>query len=130
MANNLLQALLARAKTKLVSPSNMPTAPQLPDGLARQGNIDLYGQPEVQNPDGSRSTVDTIGVNFGGMEYVLPRVTPDGRHLDNDQAIAEFQRTKRHLGAFWDTKNAGAFAEQLHKDYERGKYRTRPKGSQ
>lgn len=97
----------------------------MPYGAAFGGNVDLYAQPEVPNPDGSKSTVDTIGVNINGFEYVLPRVTPDGRHLDSEQAIDEFRRTGRHLGAFYAPEHASAFAGQVHDDYERGKYARR-----
>lgn len=89
------------------------------------GNVDLYAQPEVRNPDGSTSTVDSFSVNFDGKEYLLPTVTPDGRHLSQDGAIQEFRRTGRHLGVFGSPDSATAYARQLHNDYARGKYRKR-----
>lgn len=89
------------------------------------GNIDLYSQPKVKNRDGSISTVDTIGVNFDGKEYVLPRVTSDGRHLSSEEAIEEYKKTGKHLGYFDTVEEANTFAEQLHKDYESGKYDNR-----
>ena len=53
--------------------------PMASHAIRRPGNVDLYGQPEVPNPDGTTSTVDSIGVNIDNLEYLLPTVTPDGR---------------------------------------------------
>lgn len=100
------------------------------------GNIDLFAQPKVKNPDGSTSTVDSVGVNIDGKEYLLPTVTPDGRHFTGpkavDQAVAEFKKTGRHLGVFSSVAESNAYAEQLHNDYAAGKYdkatTTAPKG--
>lgn len=94
-------------------------------GLLQPGNIDLYAQPEVPNPDGTTSTVDSFSVNFDGVEYLLPTVTPDGRHLTPDLAIQEFQKTGRHLGVFDSPASATEFAKRLHEDYASGRYRTR-----
>lgn len=92
------------------------------------GNIDLYKQPKVKNPDGSISTVDSRSYNFDGKEVLLPSVTPDGRHLKtDDEIIAEYKKTGRHLGMFDDVASANAYAEQLHNDYAAGKY-DRPNG--
>ena len=104
-----------------------PSPPYVSRGLIEPGNVDLYGQPEVRNPDGSISTVDSIGVGFGGHEYLLPRVTPDGRHLSSEDAIREFQRSRLHLGIFDTPDNATAYAQELHREYERGKYRDKSK---
>ena len=97
-------------------------------GLIEPGNVDLFAQPSVPNPDGTASTVDSRSFNFDGREVLLPSVTPDGRHLRTDEEIiAEYKRTRRHLGMFADVQSANAYAEQLHRDYEAGKYR-RPRG--
>lgn len=91
------------------------------------GNVDLYAQPKVKNPDGSISTVDSRSYNIDGKEVLLPSVTPDGRHLQNDaEIVAEYRKTGRHLGMFPDVPSANAYAAQLHNDYASGKYDTRP----
>ena len=115
--------------------------PMASHAIRRPGNVDLYGQPEVPNPDGTTSTVDSIGVNIDNLEYLLPTVTTEGRHFANeasaqgvtdipravrDMAVDEFRRTGRHLGAFNSVEEANAAAEKLHDDYARGKYRVRP----
>lgn len=91
------------------------------------GNIDLYQQPKVKNPDGSISTVDSSSYNLDGQEVLLPSVTPDGRHLNtDDEIIAEYRKTGRHLGKFASPAEATAYASQLHDDYAAGKYDRAP----
>lgn len=95
---------------------------QASSGLRVPGNIDLYAQPKVKNPAGGTSTVYSFSVNLDGQEVLLPRVTPDGRLLSEAQAIKEYERTGRHLGIFDSPDSATRYAEQLHRDYEAGKY--------
>ena len=80
------------------------------------GNIDLNNRPVVHNPDGSISTVRTIGVNFGGKEYVIPTVADNGTIMSDKAAIKQFIQTGRHFGAFTDPESATNFAVQLHND--------------
>lgn len=103
---------------------------QGPDLLV-PGNVDLFKQPKVANPDGSTSTVDSIGVNLDGREFLLPTVTPDGRHLKTAaEAIEEYQRTRRHLGIYRTQAAADAAGQQLHEDYAAGKYDQPPQPAQ
>lgn len=109
----------------------VPTAAP-PAGMLESGNINLFNQPKVQNPDGSVSTVDSLSVNLDGKEVLLPTVTPDGRHFAGtddqrvEQAIAEFQKTGRHLGKFDTPEAATAFAAKLHEDYAAGTFDQAP----
>jgi len=99
-------------------------------GMTTPGTVNLREQPKVQNPDGTISTVDSVGVNLEGEELLLPTVTPDGRHFTGtedevvQQAIAEYQKTGRHLGIFSSPEGASAYAQQLHEEYAAGKYDT------
>lgn len=94
------------------------------NGLIEPGNVNLYQQPEVKNPDGSISTVDSSSYNIDGVETLLPSVTPDGRHLINQNDILnEYRKTGRHLGKFQTPEAASTYAEQLHNDYAAGKYK-------
>jgi hypothetical protein len=92
------------------------------------GNVDLYRQPKVKNPDGSISTVDSIGVSIDDKEYLLPTVTPDGRHFTGtpqekaNQAVDEFRRTGKHLGVFRTQEDSNIYGKQLHEDYAAGLY--------
>ena len=105
-----------------------PLARERPRGLIEPGNVDLFAQPKVPNPDGTSSTVDSSSYNFDGKEYLLPSVTPDGRHLRTPQEIvSEFKRTGRHLGVFDSPETATEYAKRLHDDYAAGRYDWRPR---
>lgn len=107
------------------SPPIFSQRPYVSHGLIEPGNVDLYAQPSVPNPDGGMSTVNSFSVNFDGKEYLLPTVTPDGRLLSEEDAIREFEATGRHLGAFDSPAAADAYAKNLHEEYAAGKYSQR-----
>jgi hypothetical protein len=93
------------------------------NGVIEKGNIDLYKQPVVNNPKGGKSTVYSRSYNLDGAETLLPSVTPDGRFLaTDDDVLNEYKKTGRHLGKFNSVDAANKYAEQLHNDYESGKY--------
>lgn len=88
-------------------------------GLFRQGNINLHNRPQVKNPDGSISTVLSMGVGLGdGKEALIPRVSDDGRILSEQEAIEQFKRTGKHLGIYNSQKEADQAAEQLHQQQQ------------
>lgn len=92
-------------------------------GLIMPGNIDLFNRPKVKNPDGTTSTVRSMSFGADGNEILIPTVSDDGtRVLADDEAIAQYQRTKKHLGIFKDPASATAYAQKLHDEYAAGKY--------
>lgn len=101
------------------TPAQAPTAK--PAGLLTPGNIDLATRPTVKNADGSVSTVRSISFDDNGKEVLIPTVSDDGRILSDDDAIANYQKTGKHLGIFDGPTNATAYAQQLHNDYAEGR---------
>ncbi len=82
-------------------------------GMLAQGNIDVSQIVPVQNPDGSVSTVRSISIGVDGKEYLIPTVV-NGKVVSNEEAIASFRETGKHLGVFTDAKSADRYAQQLH----------------
>jgi spore germination cell wall hydrolase CwlJ-like protein len=87
-------------------------------GLVERGNIDLGARPVVKNEDGSVSTVRSISIEQDGKTVLIPTVSDDGRVLSDEDAIALYKKTGKHLGVFSDEKAATAYAERLHKSQE------------
>ena len=110
-------------------PSEKPTpvqgmmmAPGSFSGLISPGNIDLTKQPKVKNPDGSISTVRSIGINMDGKAIVIPTVAHDGsRILSDKEAIEQYRKTGKYLGVFKSDADADAYAKALHEAYAAGK---------
>jgi hypothetical protein len=93
----------------------MTTLPGEWAGLATPGNLDLSQRPSVPNPEGGTSSVLSMSIGVDGKEYLIPRVSRGGELLDEKGAIAEFERTGQHLGAFDSPENATKYAEALHR---------------
>ena len=110
--------------------SQPPPGPQSPLEVGpiqeiESGNVDLYRQPKVRQPDGKVSTVYSMSFGEDGKEILVPRVSRDAI-LSPEQAIAQYKLTGKHLGKFKSVHDANAYAEQLHREYESGKYDVPP----
>lgn len=88
------------------------------EGMLEEGNIDLTKRPLVKNPDGSTSTVRSMGVNLDGEEVLIPTVSDEGKLLEPNEAVELYRKTGKHLGKFESPEASTKFAEQLHKQQE------------
>lgn len=82
------------------------------------GNIDLNNRPVVKNPDGSISTVRTMGFTDPlGAVVNVPTVVGD-KIVSDKEAIDNYHKTGQHLGIYRSVRDANFAAEQLHKQQE------------
>jgi hypothetical protein len=92
--------------------------PNIPErgfpGMVKPGNIDIYNRPLVKNPKGGTSTVYSMGVNFDGNEYLIPRITDDGKILSEKEAKEHFKKTGKHFGIFESPEASTQHAKYLH----------------
>jgi hypothetical protein len=88
-------------------------------GAVTPGNIDLEHRPRVVNPDGSVSTVRSMGVNIDGHEVLIPTVSDDGRIMSDREAIETYRNTGRHLGEYKSPRASTAASKAIHADQER-----------
>ena len=90
-----------------------PSAPVVP------GNINLHDRPSVRNTDGSISTIRSMSFGTDQGEVLVPTVSDAGRIMSDSQAIAQYQRTGRHLGIFRSPADATKYAGWLHQQQEK-----------
>lgn len=84
-------------------------------GLIEKGNIDVEKLPNVQNEDGTYSTVKTITIEEDGKTILLPTII-NGKAVSNKEAITYYHKTGKHLGIFSSEKEAESYDKKLHKE--------------
>ena len=97
-------------------------------GMTTQGNIDLTKRPNIQNPDGTHSSVYSMSFSTDNGEVLVPGVG-DGttyplRKLTQQEALDQYRKTGKNLGTFKTAKDADAYAGKLHED--QAKYGNNP----
>lgn len=88
--------------------------PYQAETLLEQGNLDLMNRPQVQNPDGSISTVRSMSIGVDGREVLIPTIGPNGEDWSPEEAIENYRKTGQHLGAFDSPESATKYAQELH----------------
>lgn len=110
------QRVIARETARLSGPYFGPANVL---GRVEAGNINLNDRPIARNADGSISTVRSMSFEDKGKEVLIPTVSPDGKILSDQEAIALYDKTGQHLGKFNTPAQATAYAESLHKEQEK-----------
>lgn len=87
-----------------------------PYGALVAPTLDLRHRPYVKNADGSVSTVRSIGVEFNGLQFLIPTVSDDGRIMSDQEAIKTFEETGKHMGAYPTIEAANRAGEAIHLD--------------
>lgn len=82
------------------------------------GNIDLASRPRVNNADGSFSTLRSISIGTDQGEVLIPTIAPDGRQMSEEEAIAEYRRSGKHLGIFRTPEEATDAAKAISEAQE------------
>jgi hypothetical protein len=100
------QPVMVRAGSAAPGPTESP-------GMLEPGNIDLTARPQVRMKDGRIATVASFSTEIDGREVVLPTVTEDGRVVSEEEAVATFKKTGKHLGMFDTPENAVRFGKAL-----------------
>lgn len=106
--------LNAHLKLQPPPPPDQFTAVPNPAGQTEAGNIDLTMRPIADLGNGEWATVRSMSINVDGREVLIPTIGPDGKPLSNDEAVAQYEATGKHLGIFNNPTNATAYAIALH----------------
>jgi hypothetical protein len=102
-------------KINLTPAEEKAFAAQKHPGLIAVGNIDLTQRPRVDRADGNVSTTLSMSFEEDGTEILVPTVSPDGKLMSDDEAVALYHKKGKFLGKFKDAESADNYADGLHK---------------
>jgi hypothetical protein len=97
-----------------------------PGDPLEEGNIEHRGRAEIDNHDGTKSTVRSMSFHDGpGREVLIPTAYDGALHSDED-SIDNYRKTQQHMGVFRYPQEATQTAIRVHNDYEQGRYKKPP----
>ena len=70
-------------------------------------------RPQVQNQDGSVSTVLSKSFNIDGKEILMPTII-NGKKVSDEEAIKHYRKTGENLGKFNSVEEANAAGQRIH----------------
>lgn len=113
---------------KFVDPKAMASTPRtgvtsrdvpIEMNMLEAGNIPTNNRPKIYNPDGSVSTVRTMGFTEDGRTINVPTAYAGRIHSDQE-AIQRYRNTGEHLGVYDNILEANAAAQTLHEEQALG----------
>jgi len=88
-------------------PGQTPAAPAAPAAPKPQSAVKPVEAGTVTQANLAR----TMTYQDGGLQVLIPTVTPDGRPLSATAAIAQYKQTGNHLGKFKTVEAAEAYVK-------------------
>lgn len=92
-------------------------------GMVETGNINLTDRPNIDNGDGTHSSTYSMSSEIDGKEVLYPGVgdgkTYPARKLTQDEALDQYQKTKKSFGTFTSPEMATAYANRMHLDQDK-----------
>jgi hypothetical protein len=89
-------------------------------GMIYPGNVDIANRPNIDNGDGTHSSVFSMSFGTDKGEVLVPGVgdgkTYPARKLTEQEAWDQYKKTGQNLGTFKTPKDADAYAKTLHED--------------
>jgi hypothetical protein len=89
-------------------------------GQVSPGNVDLSKRPNIDNGDGTHSSVFSMSFGTDKGEVLVPGVgdgkTYPARKLTQEEALDQYKKTGQNLGTFKTPKDADNYAQTLHED--------------
>ncbi len=92
-------------------------------GMVAPGNVDIANRPNIDNGDGTHSSVFSMSFGTDKGEVLVPGVgdgkTYPARKLTEQEAWDQYKKTGQNLGTFKTPKDADAYAQTLHEDQQK-----------
>lgn len=107
---------IAQHEARRVPVGNFEQLDKEAGGQFGKGNIDLNNRQILVRPKGQGySSLESMSFNQDGKEILIPTISDDGRQMSPKEAIAQYDKTGKHLGKFDTPEEANKYALQLER---------------